>query len=368
MTSRERLQTALNNKKPDRLPCQVHSWMSYYLENYLDCMDQWQAYEKFDMDMVIYNGVELEFDERDEANWKVETVDRGVDSGGVRRLEYTINTPDGTLHYKLGENEITTFFTEPIIKTKEDFELFNKYWPIPVSYKSTMVDNDRERLGDRGIMRTYGMAYYYGQGSPWQCLGILMDTQPAIMAAMDDPQWVHYVLESLLEKALRVIELTKDVESDLIETGDGAGSNTVISPKMFEEFCLPYDTKQHKALHDAGFKVVYHLCGGLMHMADMVIENGADALETMTPATMGGDCDLAKASEKWSDKLCFIGGFDQNAGFENGTPEDAKRLVRECFEATKDHGGYICCPSDHFFNGSPDNIQAFVDECKECKY
>ena len=30
MTSRERLLTAIDNKKPDRLPCQVHGWMQYF--------------------------------------------------------------------------------------------------------------------------------------------------------------------------------------------------------------------------------------------------------------------------------------------------------------------------------------------------
>jgi len=41
MTSRERLLTALSNQKPDRLPCQVHNWMQYYLDTYLDGMNQW---------------------------------------------------------------------------------------------------------------------------------------------------------------------------------------------------------------------------------------------------------------------------------------------------------------------------------------
>ena len=39
MTGRERFLTALKNGKPDRLPCQVHSWMVYYLHTYLKGMD-----------------------------------------------------------------------------------------------------------------------------------------------------------------------------------------------------------------------------------------------------------------------------------------------------------------------------------------
>jgi uroporphyrinogen decarboxylase len=88
----------------------------------------------------------------------------------------------------------------------------------------------------------------------------------------------------------------------------------------------------------------------------------------MTPPSMGGDCDLREASRRVGDKLFFIGGFDQNAGFERGTPESTRRLVHECFEATKDHAGYIVSPSDHFFHGDPACLQAFAAAAKECAY
>jgi len=53
MTSRERLLTALNNGRPDHLPCQVHGWMDYYLRHDLGGMDWWQAYERFGMNYAI---------------------------------------------------------------------------------------------------------------------------------------------------------------------------------------------------------------------------------------------------------------------------------------------------------------------------
>ncbi len=368
MNSRERLLTALNNQKPDRLPCQVHSWMPYYLKNYLDGIDQWEAYERFGFDFVIYNGIRHIFDPAVEANWQQEKVAEHVDSSGVQHTEYVIKTPVGKLQLRQGANEYTIFDTEHLIKGKDDFEIFAKYWPVPSEIDYSNIIADKERLGDKGIMRTYGINYFYGQISPWQSLCYLMGTEQAIMAAMDDSGWLHYALEVLLDKALKVITISKGCPVDLIEIGGGAASNTVISPAMFEEFCLPYDKKQIEAIHGIGGKVVYHLCGGLMKMGDMVIESGADALETMTPISMGGDCDLALASQKWGSKLCFIGGFDQNVGFENGTPDDARRIVRECFEATEDHGGYIISPSDHFFHGDPANLQAFVNEAKNCVY
>ncbi|MGO9310463.1 MAG: uroporphyrinogen decarboxylase family protein [Spirochaetia bacterium] len=186
------------------------------------------------------------------------------------------------------------------------------------------IRRTRDRLGDRGIVRSH--PWSPGQGSPWQSF---------------------HALRVILERTLEVTEMWKGIPADMVETGGGAGSN---------------------ALHAAGLKIVSHLCGGVMKMLDLVVKSGADGLETMTPPSMGGDCDLREASRRVGDRLFFMGGFDQNAGFERGSPEAARRLVMECFEATRDHAGYICVPSDHFFFGDPANIQAFADACRECRY
>ncbi|MBI5093267.1 MAG: hypothetical protein HZB26_12610 [Candidatus Hydrogenedentes bacterium] len=366
MTSRERMMIALGNGRPDRLPCQVHGWMDYYLKHYLGGMDWWQAYERFGMDYAIYVSPDYIYNERDRAKWVVERRDLGVDAEGDRHWEETITTPKGMLRHAGQWNEITPWETEPLIKNERDFELWNEFVPVPSGIDFTKLRETRDRLGDRGIIRSH--PYSFGQGSPWQSLCILMDTKEAILLMYEKPDFVHHALEQMLQKTLRVLEMWKGTPADMVETGGGAGSNTVISPDLFAEFCLPYDQRQHAVLREAGVKIVYHLCGGVMRMLDLVAANGADGLETMTPPEMGGDCNLREASRRVGGKLFFIGGFDQNAGFESGTPERARRLVLECFEATRDHAGYIIAPSDHFFHGDPACVQAFADAAKECVY
>lgn len=367
MTGRQRLLAAIENRKPDRLPVQVHSWMPYYLNRYLSGDDQFAAYQRFGMDMVIYMGPAYTFAEQDLANWREEVHDLGPDADGNRQWAHTITTPEGVLAWRRAGNDITTWTTEHPFKSKADAELFIRYQPVPIAADWSGVIECRRRIGDRGIIRCG--PFCFGQPSPWQSLCTWMNTEEAILEAVDDPQWVHRVLRAMLEKQLATFLLPGWENVDLVETGGGAGSNTVISPKLHREFCLPYDQALHEAIHQAGTRVVYHLCGGLMQMLDLVVENGADGLETMTPPSMGGDCDLAEASRRVGDRLFFVGGFDQNAGFERGTPDAARRLVRECFQATCDKpGGYICSPSDHFFFGDPENVQAFADEAARCRY
>ena len=108
MTSRERLLTVLDNGRPDRLPCQVHSWMPFYLKTYLNGMDQWQAYEHFDMDQVVYLLADWIFDEKDLANWQLKSTKSGIDQEGNESFVDEIKTPDGTLTLKWTRNRTRT--------------------------------------------------------------------------------------------------------------------------------------------------------------------------------------------------------------------------------------------------------------------
>ncbi|MBT3378652.1 MAG: hypothetical protein HN742_33305 [Lentisphaerae bacterium] len=366
MTSRERMLTALSNGRPDRLPCQIHGWMGYYLKHYLGGMDWWQAYETFGMDYAIYVSPVYTYDARDQDQWRTTQHDLGTDHSGNRRVAIEIATPKGTLRKEVVHTDVTAYDAEHLLKSLEDFEIWNEFSPVPTGVDFTPIQETRDRLGDRGIVRSH--PFSPGQGSPWQSFCTLFGTEHAIMLGMDEPDTLHHILEEIVQKTLRVTQMWEGTPADMVEVGGGAGSSTVISPSFYREFGLPYDQRQNRLLQQAGLRVVNHFCGGLMPMLDLVVESGADGLETMTPVSMGGDCDLREASQRVGDRLFFIGGFDQNAGFEHGTPATARRLVLDCFEATRDYAGYIVCPSDHFFHGDPACLQAFADTARECLY
>jgi len=87
------------------------------------------------------------------------------------------------------------------------------------------------------------------QAGCWQHACCLKDVSELIMAYYDKPDWVHSLLKILLDKKLQFVEGMKGAKFDLIETGGGAASrpraglsaSTLISPKIHEEFCLPYE-------------------------------------------------------------------------------------------------------------------------------
>lgn len=364
MNSKERMMLAVNREKPDRLPVTIHQWQSYHLKNYMNGMTDIEANRAIGFDAAItYYRAKMP----DTPNWKVsirEGKERGYD------VTYTtIETPDGTLTMSEGHSPETDWVIDHLIKEPEDIQLIRKYRPIPV-FDREGTKKVYDELGDNGILRSFicGM-----QGGCWQDACELFGVENLIFATYDDPDWVHEFLNILLEQKLKYIDDNMaHLPFDLIENGGGAASNTVISPDIHREFCLPYDQKIHDALHSLGYKVVYHTCGGMTRIADLITQNHCDASETLSPVGMGGDIvtdeDGIKLARTLKPTLGIIGGMDQFNLLEKGTPEQIENEVVRLFHIFGENGGYICSACDHFFNTPPENLRIFAEAAQKCVY
>jgi uroporphyrinogen-III decarboxylase len=160
----------------------------------------------------------------------------------------------------------------------------------------------------------------------------------------------------------------KGAKYDVLELGGGDASTTVISPIIFREFVAPYDAKLIELAHEAGQRIVYHTCGGMMPILEDIAAMKPDAMETFTPPDMGGDARLAEAKRRIGAEVCMIGGFNQHHYFVGCAEEDTRGAVRHCFDEAGERGGYILSPSDHFFDADLNLFAAFADEARQCIY
>ena len=149
---------------------------------------------------------------------------------------------------------------------------------------------------------------------------------------------MHALLDILLQKKLQFIETMRGAKFDLIETGGGASSSTVVSPRLHEEFCMPYDRRMHDALHAAGFMATYHTCGGTRGIEELIVANGCDASEMLAPVSIGGNQEPWEYKARIGGRLALIGGLDQFNVLTNGTAEDIRAQVFELFERVGSDG------------------------------
>lgn len=371
MTPKERLETVIAGGIPDRVPATVHQWQPYHYRNIMGVADELEAFLAAGLDAVIYPWACVK--PHESPDWITTTTEKAAD-GGLVEVEYQIATPGGVLSGRAMRSDYTSSIVEHPFNKPEHIHLIEKYHPVP-ELDLDAVRTLKARLGENGILRSFTNG---PQGSPWQDACCYYGTQEMIYLAYDDPDWTHEFLEILLQKKLEFYRknLTplKGVFS-MIETGGGAASNTVISPTMFEEFCLPYDIRQHDAIHeiDPNIAISYHTCGGMMQLLDRIPRNGCDFSETLSPPGCGGDIqdhqDEVKVKQTLGSKVKLMGGVNQSELIEKGTREQIRADVERCFKTYGAGGGYIMMPSDHFFHAPKENLQHYARAAEElCRY
>jgi len=382
MTSRQRLLAAITKGKPDRLPVTTHHVMPYFLAKYLHGISTQEFFDQFGFDPIVWTVPHrpdarcgeyfdplqgapgfLESRRVTSDNWRVFT--EPVPDSARKLTRYRFVTPRGSLSMVLEDAGYTTWVVEPLIKQKCEIDLIGNFVTAP-KCDVEAVNQTAESFGERGLVRGHVCCFdVFGQPGFWQDAACLIGPQNL---AADDPAWVHELLRVLQRRKLTFIESLTGAKYDILELGGGDGSASVISPRMFDEFVVPYDAPLIEVAHRAGQRIVYHLCGKIMPMCKSATAMKPDAIETFTPQGMGGDANLACAKALIGDKVCMIGGFDQ-AHFFVGCDEAATRAeVRRCFWEAGDGGGYILCPSDHFFDADLALLRAFTDEAAKCVY
>ena len=350
MTGKERFLKALNREEADRLPVTTHHLQAYFKNKYMKGMDDQSCFDHFGLDPVYWvngksagQGQSLKESEElrikgavESDEWRIETEE--IYDPEYPSVRYTIHTPSGTLSCVIQSNDQTGWQAEYIIKEKKDIDIIIKHAPLYTADKA-LVNRTAVICGDRGLVRGHIPGFeIYGQPGCWQDMACLTGIEPLIMATFDDPEWIHTMLAYLRDRKLHYIRSLEGVSYDILELGGGDASTTVISPDIFRNFVAPYDSVLIGAAKEAGQKIAYHTCGGMMPILEDIADMGPAAMETLTPPGMGGDVDLAEVKRRVGDRVCLIGGYDQGEYFMRSTAAESRKAVRDAFEAAGEGG------------------------------
>ena len=384
LTSKQRFIAALTRQKADRLPVTTHHVMPYFLKKYMNGISNDEFFDLLGLDPIRWLSVfkpdkstgeyfdpshtpgYLETHRVVSDNWRIEHEQ--LSDPRYETVRYKFITPKKTLTIVLQSNDYTTWVSERLVKEKSDIDIIAEYATKP-KCDVDEVNRQAAAYGERGMLRGFINSFdVYGQPGCWQDASVLFGIEDLIMATFEDPEWVHSFLKIMLDRKRTYIQSLEGARYDVLELGGGDASSTVISPEILDEFVAPYDAPLIDLAHSVGQRIVYHTCGGMMPFLERLADMKPDAMETFTPSSMGGDTLLAEAKERVGDKVCMIGGFDQFHYFKDCTPEETRKAVRKCFDEAGRGGGYILCPSDHFFDADVELLKTFADEARRCEY
>ena len=400
MTSRERLEAALNHRQPDRIPvdfngtavtgmhvkCVIGLREHYGLENRLVRVHEpYQMLGWIDDDLQTVLGIDVEgvygpetmFGYRNE-NWQPWRMDDGTEvlmSGNFR----TTKDPNGdTLVYPGGDRSAPPsgrlpkngFFFDTIIRQNPIDEAkldpednLQEFGPITdAALDHFETESRRAGATGRGIIGSFGgtalgdIALVPAPGLKYP-KGI-RDVEEWYVSTLTRRPYVHKVFERQTEIALGNLKKIHSRVGNQVQavftcgTDFGTQQSTFCSVAAFRELYVPYYKRINDWVHrHTAWKTFKHSCGAVETFITAFIESGFDILNPVQVSAAGMDARNLK--EKYGRDIVFWGGgVDTQKTLAFGTPEEVRAEVLERCEVFGRDGGFV-------FN-SVHNIQANV--------
>lgn len=198
---------------------------------------------------------------------------------------------------------------------------------------------------------------------PFTNASFLIGTENLVRLVGKNPPAVHKLCEVSLETALRYAKAIIDAGCSPSLT-DAMSSTTLISPRQFREFSLPYLKKLIDYIHSCGKAVTLHICGKTAKIWELMCEAGADCLSIDNAAS------LLEAKHKVGGRVRLMGNVKPSEIMLQGTPADVRKAVIECVKEAYDNPkGFIVASGCSLPTETPfANIDAMLDAVREIGY
>jgi len=141
----------------------------------------------------------------------------------------------------------------------------------------------------------------------------------------DNPEFVIELLELCTEQEKEFALEQIKAGADFIGIGDAVAS--LIGPKNYCKFALPYEKRIIDEIHKAGAKVKLHICGDISKILDYVCDTGADIID------IDWMVDFNTAVKKFEGKSTASGNFNPVSILLEGNEKVVENAVISCINA-----------------------------------
>jgi hypothetical protein len=392
ISSRERVNLALNHQEPDRIPLDLASSMVtgmqvstvYQLrqalgldapETPVKVIEPYQMLgeikpdliEALGVDVVGVMGTETLFGFKNE-NWKPWTT---FDGTPVLVPEHFNTDPEANgdiLMYPEGDRSapasgrmpkdgwyFDTIIRQPPIdddqlKVEDNLEEFGPITDEELAHFRT----ETERLyteTDKAIMASFGGTAFGDIAlvpAPWlKYPRGIRDVAEWYISTVTRRDYVYRVFERQCEIGLANLERIYQAVGDRVTvvfitgTDFGTQKGPFISPETYRELYQPFHKQVNDWVHQhTSWKTFIHSCGSVMALLPDFIEAGFDILNPVQCSA--ANMDPAELKQRFGDRFTFWGGgVDTQGTLPFGAPDDVRREVRSRIKAFAPGGGFV---------------------------
>ncbi|MFZ1947416.1 MAG: uroporphyrinogen decarboxylase family protein [bacterium] len=168
---------------------------------------------------------------------------------------------------------------------------------------------------------------------PWTLAVNLRGAENLIYDTSEDPKFVHEIMGLTTEVAKRTGAAAGAAGAGL-SFSEAPASLSLISPKIFREFVLPYDREVVSFLRERRMGVTLHVCGFIDPIVDDVLATGCAAVSMDKPSS------LEKMLQAARGRAVTIGNVSTSV-FVEGSMQDVEDEVARCLAAAAGCEGFI---------------------------
>ena len=258
----------------------------------------------------------------------------------ILQREYTVKTPQGNLYNieELKKNISTTWIKKPLIEDLGDVEKI-----LSVSYHFQQSDlkmffKERDELGDRGLICCF-------VSNPLVCVSHLFHFDKFLLWTIAERKTIEKLMETVYERIYTQLEyLLDNGVGPLIEFGGSEQATPpMMSPELYDEFVVKYDSRLIDLVHRHGQYVRVHCHGKIRTVLDKLIKMGVDMLNPVE-SPPSGDIELQEVVQKVNGRMVLEGNI-QFSDLEFGNEAEIEILVKKAIKEGS-QGKFVLEPTE----------------------
>jgi len=338
MNSIERVRAAVELRRPDRVPVDLHNFQPAAKATGLSLSEVFQdgdllaeamlkAWQEFGHDMILLeNGTACN---AQACGVQVTYRDDAAPAAHKPVLEHLedvekLEVPD----------PYTTFPMSEVLKATRILskEIGNKAWIVA--------------RADQGPMDLAA-----------QLFGI--DNLLLAVALGEKPELIHQLLDYSRRVATRYAYALIESGGHSTSIGEPIAGPDLISPKHYREYPYIHEKRMVDELKKDNIILANHICGNTIPIIDDFVATGAQILE------IDHKTDMQQAKDAARHKTCLLGPINTSL-LLNGTPHEVEDACRAAIEIMAPDSGFILGPGCALDPNVPaDNIRALVESAKK---
>jgi len=197
---------------------------------------------------------------------------------------------------------------------------------------------------------------------PWSIAIGIREAETLIRDCSKDPNFVHPLMEFTTELASTYALAVQSKAGVGVSFSEAPASCSLISPKIYSQFILPYHKRLMEEMHSKKISVTLHVCGYVDPIMEDLINTGANAISIDSLSS------LPRMVELNQKRRVIIGNVATNLFF-SGTREDMERDVKNCIDIAAKESGFILSTGCEVPGaGSIERVKWFMEAAEKYGY